>query len=268
MGGIGRRHGRQRLRHRPWRALRERRGRGIYLLPALLTTGNLFCGFFAMILTTQQRYTEAAVAIFVAMVMDMLDGRVARLMKATSQFGVEFDSLADVVSFGVAPAFLLYAFALSALGRAAWLGAFLFVICGALRLARFNVLTGTTDGRWFVGLPIPAAAAVVASAVILLQNEELTRPVRTAVAVGTYGVALLMVSTFRYWSFKEVDFARRRPVQTLLVLVLTAMLVATKHDVFLFLGFAGYAISGPVVWVLRGRPAPPVPAEAPGKEQP
>jgi len=265
-----RRHGRQRLRHRSWRALRERRRRGIFLLPALLTTGNLFCGFFAMVLTTRQRYTEAALALFVAMVMDMLDGRVARLMKATSQFGVEFDSLADVVSFGVAPAFMLYAFALSTLGRAAWFGAFLFVICGALRLARFNVITGASDRRWFVGLPIPAAAAVVASAVILLQDEELTRPLRTALAVGTYCVALLMVSTFRYWSFKEIDFARRRPVQTLLVLVLTAMLVATKHDVFLFLVFAGYALSGPVVWVLRGRQLAPAhaPAEAPGKEQP
>ena len=262
--------GRQRLRHRSWGALRERRGRGIFLLPALLTTANLFCGFFAMVLTAQQHYTEAALAIFVAMVMDVLDGRVARLMKATSQFGLEFDSLADVVSFGVAPAFMLYAFALSTLGRAAWLGGFLFVICGALRLARFNVITGTSDRRWFVGLPIPAAAAVAASAVILLQGEELTRPLRTAIAVGTYLVALLMVSTFRYWSFKEVDFARRRPVQTLLVLVLVAMLVATKHDVFLFLGFAGFALSGPVAWALTGRhPVPaPAPAEAPGKEQP
>ena len=265
-----RRHGRQRLRQRSWRALRERRGRGIFLLPALLTTANLFCGFFAMVLTTQQRYTEAALAILVAMVMDMLDGRVARLMKATSQFGVEFDSLADVVSFGVAPAFMLYAFALSTLGRAAWFGAFLFIVCGALRLARFNIITGTTDRRWFVGLPIPAAAAVAASAVILLQGEELTPPLRMAIAIGTYLVALLMVSTFRYWSFKEVDFARRRPVQTLLVLVLVAMLVATKHDVFLFLVFAAFALSGPVVWVLSGRhPAPaPAPAEAPGKEQP
>ena len=139
-------------RRRRWHELREKRGRGIILLPSLLTTGNLFCGFFALLLTVEGRFTEAALAIFVAMVMDLLDGRVARLMKATSQFGVEFDSLADVVSFCVAPAFLIYSFALKDLGRPAWFGAFLFVICGALRLARFNVQTGTVDRRFFIGL--------------------------------------------------------------------------------------------------------------------
>src|SRR6185503_18918568 len=132
---------------------------GIFLFPSLLTTGNLFCGFFAMLLAVDGRYTEAAMAIFVAMVMDMLDGRVARLMKATSQFGVEYDSLADVISFCVAPAFLLYLFAFRELGRPPWFAAFLFVICGALRLARFNVHTGNSDKRYFVGLPTPAAAA-------------------------------------------------------------------------------------------------------------
>src|SRR5256712_5848099 len=164
-----RRHG-EGLRRRRWHDLRERRPRGIFLLPSLLTTGNLFCGFFALLLTVENRYTEAALAIFVAMIMDILDGRVARLMKATSQFGLEFDSLADVVSFCVAPAFLIYSFALSALGRPAWFGAFLFVICGALRLARFNVHTGTVDRRFFVGLPTPAAAGLVVSAVVLPQG--------------------------------------------------------------------------------------------------
>jgi CDP-diacylglycerol--serine O-phosphatidyltransferase len=240
----------------------------MYLLPSLLTTGNLFCGFFAMLLTVQGRYTEASLAIFVAMIMDALDGRVARLMKATSQFGVEYDSLADVVSFGVAPAFLLYAFALSELGRPAWFAAFLFVICGALRLARFNVFTGATDKRFFVGLPIPAAAAVVCGAVIFLHGEELTRWLRGAVAVMTYLVALLMVSTFRYWSFKEVDWARRRPVQTLLIVVLAMMIVATKHEVFLFLVFAGYALSGPLRRVIVGRTPAVGGSEASGREHP
>jgi CDP-diacylglycerol--serine O-phosphatidyltransferase len=243
----------KRLRRRPWQELRERRRKGIFLLPSLLTTGNLFCGFFAMLLSVDGRYTEAALAIFVAMIMDALDGRVARLMKATSQFGVEYDSLADAISFGVAPAFLLYTFALRDLGRPAWFAAFLFVICGALRLARFNVFTGVTDKRFFVGLPIPAAAAVVCGLVIFLQGDELTRWVRGAIAVMTYLVGLLMVSTFRYWSFKEVDFARRRPVQTLLVVVLAAMIVATKHEVFLFLVFAGYALSGPLWRLIAGR---------------
>ena len=129
-------------------------GAGSSCCPLCLTIANLFCGFYALLLAVDHRYTEAALAVFVAMIMDMLDGRVARLMKATSQFGVEFDSLADVVSFGVAPAFILYCFALFALPRAAWFGAALFVICGALRLARFNVQTGTVDKRFFVGLPI------------------------------------------------------------------------------------------------------------------
>jgi CDP-diacylglycerol--serine O-phosphatidyltransferase len=262
---IRRPHG-KRVRRRPWQELRERRGQGIFLLPSLLTTGNLFCGFFALVLTVDYRYTEAAVAIFVAMIMDMLDGRVARLMKATSQFGVEFDSLADVVSFCVAPAFLLHSFALRDLGRAAWFGAFLFVICGALRLARFNVHTGTTDKRYFVGLPTPAAAGVAASTVIFLQGDELNRVALGAIAVATYLVALLMVSTFRYWSFKEIDIARRRPAQTLLVVVLAAMLIMTKHDVFLFVVFVGYALSGPVRRMVVGRTAAPAPAEIPGKE--
>src|SRR5882724_6007228 len=189
-------------RGRRWQELREQRRRGIFLLPSLLTTGNLFCGFLALILTTQGRYTEAAVAVFVAMVLDLLDGKVARLTKTTSQFGVEFDSLADVVSFCVAPAFMLYTLALAPLGRAAWLGAFLFVICGALRLARFNVYTGIVDRRYFVGLPTPAAAGMVVAVVLLLEGEPLERWQASAIAVGTYIVALLMVSTFRYWSFK------------------------------------------------------------------
>lgn len=262
-----RRHGKG-PRRRRWQELRERPRRGIFLLPSLLTTGNLFCGFFALLLTADARYPEAALAIFVAMIMDALDGRVARLMKATSQFGVEFDSLADVVSFCVAPAFLLHAFALWALGRPAWFGAFLFVICGALRLARFNVHTGSVDRRFFVGLPTPAGAGVAASAVVLLQDVDLTRWILLAVAVGTYVVALLMVSTFRYWSFKEVDFARRHPIQVLLVVVLAGMIVATKHELFLFAIFGGYAISGPLRRFAVGRAPATSPAEPAHKELP
>jgi len=265
---IPRRHGAKRPRRRPWHELREQRRSTIFLLPSLLTTGNLFCGFFAMLLTMDGRHAEAALAIFVAMIMDMLDGRVARLMKATSQFGVEYDSLADVVSFGVAPAFLLYSFALRDLGRPAWFAAFLFVICGALRLARFNVITGATDKRYFIGLPIPAGAAVACSLVILLQGEELARWIRVAVAVVTYLVSLLMVSTFRYWSFKEFDWAKRPPVHTLLIVVLAGMIVATKHEVFLFLVFGGYAVSGPIRRLIVGHAPTATPAEAPTRDHP
>jgi CDP-diacylglycerol--serine O-phosphatidyltransferase len=263
---IPRRHGPKRARRRPWSELRERRGRTVFLLPSLLTTGNLFCGFFAMLLTVDERYAEATLAIFVAMIMDMLDGRVARLMRATSQFGVEYDSIADVVSFGVAPAFLLYSFALRDLGRPAWFAAFLFVICGALRLARFNVITGNTDKRYFVGLPIPAAAAVACSLVILLQGQELAGWMHVAVAVITYLVSLLMVSTFRYWSFKNFDWVRRPPVQTLLIVVLAGMIVATKHEILLFLAFGGYAASGPVWWLIAGRAPATALGEAPAKD--
>ncbi len=238
------------------------RRRSIFLLPSLLTTGNLFCGFFALLLTAEQRYPEAALAIFVAMAMDMLDGRVARLMRVTSQFGVEYDSLADVISFCVAPAFLVYSFALGDLGRPAWFAAFLFVICGALRLARFNVQTGSTDRRFFIGLATPAAAGVLASAVLLAHDGAAPpRWVQAVMAIGTYALALLMVSTFRYWSFKELDFARRRPIQTLLVVVLAVMIVATNHEVFLFALFAGYAVSGPVRRLIVGRTSP-APVEA------
>jgi CDP-diacylglycerol--serine O-phosphatidyltransferase len=257
-----RRHGKG-ARRRRWERLRERRGQGIFLLPSLLTTANLFCGFFSLLLTVEGRYTEAVLAIYVAMVMDLLDGRVARLMKATSQFGVEFDSLADVVSFCVAPAFLVHAFALSQLGRPAWFAGFLFAVCGALRLARFNVQTGTTDRRFFVGLSTPAAAGAVISTVMLLSDTELERWHRVAIATGTYCVALLMVSTFRYVSFKESDLARRHPAPALLLVVLGVIIIAMNHEVFLFLIFSSYALSGPVRRFLVGRAPATAPEHAP-----
>jgi len=240
-------------RRRKWQELRAQPRRGIFLLPSLLTTGNLFCGFLALVLASQSRFTEAAVSLFVAMVLDMLDGKVARLTKTTSQFGVEFDSLADVVSFGVAPAFMLYAFALAPLGRAAWLGAFLFAICGALRLARFNVYSGVTDRRYFVGLPIPGAAGIVASVVLLLGDDEIPRWLGAAIAAGTYAVSILMVTTFRYYSFKEIDFARRRPASVLVLVVLGVLIVATHPQWFLFLLFSAYVLSGPTrpLWARR-----------------
>jgi CDP-diacylglycerol--serine O-phosphatidyltransferase len=246
--GEGSRGARRRLQQ-----LREHRRRGIFLLPSLLTTGNLICGFLALVLTAQERYVEAAVAVFVAMVMDILDGKVARLTNTTTQFGVEFDSLADMVSFCVAPAFMVYAMFLARLGRAAWLAAFLFVICGALRLARFNVYSGVTDRRFFVGLPTPAAAGIVAATVLLLAGDEIERWQAVLVAVGTYLVALLMVSTFRYLSFKQVDFARRRPVGVLLLVVLAVLIVATHPQWFLFLLFTAYVVSGPArpLWARR-----------------
>src|SRR5437867_2951464 len=254
-------------RRRRWQELREHPRRGIFLLPSLLTTGNLFCGFLALILTAEARFVEASVAIFVAMVMDVLDGKVARLTKTTTQFGVEFDSLADVVSFCVAPAFMLYTLAFARVGRAAGLGTFAFEVCGALRLARFNVQTGTVDRRFFIGLSTPAAAGVVAATSLLLGDAPPARWTQISLAAAAGVLALLMVSTFRYWSFKEVDFVRRRPLQTLLVVVLAVMIVATKHDLFLFVLFTGYALSGPVRRLVVGRPLA-VPTELASKESP
>ena len=160
--------------------------------------------------------------------------------------------------FLIPPAFLLYAWALSQLGRAAWLAAFLFVICGAIRLARFNVYAGLLDRRFFVGLPTPAAAGLAASTVLLLADEDIARWGLLAISAATYVVAVLMVSTFRYWSFKEVDFARRHRVGILLLVVLAVLIVATYHQVFLFALFGLYALSGPArrLWVRKPESAP------------
>ncbi len=246
-------------RPRRWPGLRERRRQTIFLLPGLLTTGNLLCGFYAIVLTLDGYHVWAALALFVAMVMDMLDGKVARLTRTTTQFGVEFDSLADVVSFGVAPALLLYAWALAPLGRVGAGAAFLYVICGALRLARFNVLTGITDRRYFIGLPIPGAAGTVASMVLFFGPVAFGRAELFALACATYLLAFLMVSNLRYYSFKELDFAKRHPVGVLLIVVLAVLIVAAHPQLFLFLAFGVYALSGPARrLVLRRRePAPP-----------
>lgn len=243
-------------RGKRWQTLRENRRHGIYLLPSLLTVGNIFSGFLSMVLTFDGRYTEAALAIFVAMVMDILDGKVARLTKTTTLFGKEFDSLADVVSFGVAPGLLLYSYAFKDLGRIGWLAAFLFVICGALRLARFNVMTLSQDRRYFIGLPIPGAAGGVASWVLLLGEREFTRWELMVVALATYLLAFLMVSSVRYYSFKELDFARERPFGVVLLVVLAVLIIASHPALFAFLLFSTYALSGLARWLFFRRKEP------------
>ena len=176
-------------------------------------------------LTFDGRHQWAALALFIGMVLDMLDGKVARLTRTTTQFGVEFDSLADVVSFGVAPALLLYSWALQPLGRVGAGAAFLYVICGALRLARFNVLSGVTDRRYFIGLPIPGAAGVVASAILFFDEPDFGRAGLFALACATYVVAFLMISNIRYYSFKDLNFAKRHPFGVLLVAAVGILIV-------------------------------------------
>jgi CDP-diacylglycerol--serine O-phosphatidyltransferase len=253
-------------RRRRWTGLHERRRQTVFLLPGLLTTGNLLGGFYAIILTLDAQYQWAAVALFGAMVMDILDGKVARMTRTTTQFGVEYDSLADVVSFGVAPAVLLYQWALAQLGEispfAGRIGAgaaFLYVLCAALRLARFNVLTGVTDRRYFIGLPSPGGAGAVAAMVVFFGPVRFGRVELFALACATYLLAFLMISNIRYYSFKQLDFAKRHPVGVLLVAALGVLIVIAYRETFPFVAFGTYALSGPVrrLLIRKREPAPP-----------
>ncbi len=190
--------------------------KGVYILPNLFTTGNLFCGFWSIISVFQEHYFYGAVAILLAAIFDVLDGKVARLAGATSKFGIQYDSLADLVSFGIAPAVLAFSWALRPYGRFGWFAAFLFVACGALRLARFNVLAAVGDTKYFKGLPIPAAASMVSLVILLYLRLIETGWIKDIVILGMiYVLAFLMVSTIRYFSFKELNLARRKPFQHL-----------------------------------------------------
>ena len=223
--------------------------RGASILPSLFTTGNLFLGFWAVIKTMHGQYEEAAPLIAWAIVLDLLDGYIARLTGTTSEFGGELDSLADVISFGVAPAVLAYAWAFGTIERVGWLAAFLFVVCGALRLARFNVQRNVVDSRYFVGLPIPAAAAQVAAWVIFMPQPLASRT-EAAVAVAMMTVwAFLMVSTFRYRSFKKLDLRTRRSYITVLGIALLFLLVALEPRVVLLAMATTYWLSGPVLYL-------------------
>lgn len=230
--------------------------KGIYLLPNLLTTAGLFSGFFAIVESMQGNFEIAAIAIFVAMVFDGLDGRVARMTNTESDFGAEYDSMADIVSFGMAPALVAYNWALSDLGKIGWLAAFIFVAGGALRLARFNTNLATSDKRFFQGLAIPSAAAVVSGMVWVgskygitpLPTEE-PNIVNYVVALITVCSGLLMVSNFRYHSFKDVDWRGKVSFLVILIIVLAFVVVATEPSLVLFSIFFLYALSGPVFTV-------------------
>jgi CDP-diacylglycerol--serine O-phosphatidyltransferase len=232
----------------------KRRHRGIYLLPNLFTTGCLFAGFFAIVAAMGGRFEAAAVAIFVAMIMDGLDGRVARLTNTQSEFGAEYDSLADMVSFGLAPALVMYVWALSDLGKLGWLGAFIYTAGTALRLARFNTQVGRADKRYFQGLASPAAAAVVAGMVWVGQDYLIEgRNVSYLALVVTILIGLLMVSNVRYRSFKDLDLKGKVPFVAILVVVLVFVLVSIDPPQVLFAVFALYALSGPVLTLVTLR---------------
>ena len=239
--------------------------RGVAILPSLFTTANLFLGFWAIVRTIHGRFEEAAPLIGWAILLDLLDGQIARMTNTTSEFGGELDSLCDVVSFGVAPGLLAYLWAFPALERMGWLVAFLFVVCGALRLARFNVQRNVVDSRYFVGLPIPAAAAQVAVWVNFMP-APLTERAHAAVAIGVMAtLALLMVSTIRYRSFKKLDLKSRRSYVTVVGIALALLVVASHPSAVLLVAGTAYWLSGPAVHLiglLRRKPGPPEPVAA------
>lgn len=223
----------------------------IYVLPNLLTTGNLFCGFFAILASIRGEYLTAAMAIVAASVFDLLDGRLARLTRATSRFGAEYDSLCDVCSFGLAPAILLHEWALSPFNRVGALASFMFVACVALRLARFNVQAYVVERNYFQGLPSPMAAGIVASSVLAFSDLRINPVGNRLLLIMTFLLAFVMVSTFRYRSFKDLDLKERHPFKYLVVGVLLIVVIATRPEVHLFLMFLTYAVLGAVFGILK-----------------
>ncbi len=227
---------------RPNRRLR----RGIYVLPSLLTTGNLFAGYYSIVSALHGEFRGAAIALGIAFVLDGLDGRIARLTNTQSEFGKVYDSLADVLAFGAAPAVLLLSWGLWDLGRVGWLTSFLFLVCAAIRLARFGVNDGKTDLRFFVGLPTPAAACTVAALAFYHPHALESLTLSRALLAGVVLVALLMVSKIRYRSFKDFDLRRRQPYSAIVILAVVIYLIALDPERVLLMIAAGYVASGPI----------------------
>lgn len=229
------------------------RRRGIYLLPNLLTLGALFAGFYAIIAGMNGDFNKAGWAILIAAVLDGLDGRVARMTNTQSAFGAQFDSLSDMVSFGVAPALIMFSWALSSLGEAGWAASFIYMSCAALRLARFNVQLGTVDKRFFVGLQSPIAAGLVTFVawVGFKYQVEITPFIAFCAAVLTAFTGILMISNYRYYSFKEIHFRGTVPyVVFLMAVVLLVVIAQNPHEVLLGMCLI-YAMTGPFIWIYR-----------------
>lgn len=234
------------------------RYQGIYLLPNLFTTAALFAGFYAIIAAMRGDFENAAVAIFFAMVLDGLDGRIARLTNTSSKFGAEYDSLADMVSFGVAPALVMFSWGLGGLGKFGWSAAFIYVACAALRLARFNTQIETADKNYFTGLASPAAAAIIASTVWVcndlgLVGSELPQELAVIIALLTATVGFFMIANFPYYSFKSIDFRGRVPFVVMIAVVLIFGLIMLDPPSVLLAAFLVYALSGPVTQAVKWR---------------
>ena len=228
--------------------------KGIHILPSLFTTGNVFCGFYSFIAALNDRYYLAAWAIVLAIIFDVLDGRIARMTKTTSAFGMQYDSLADVISFGMAPAFLCYAWVLKPFGRVGWMAAFLFLLCGALRLARFNTTKPDIRGQYFIGLPTPAAAAVIASIIIAFEDLFGSRVHPGFMVAIVYSLAFLMVSNIKYPAFKKFEFRKRVSFTRFLLVVLVLYILATIPKIALFIMSFSYIMIGPIKTLIPRRP--------------
>jgi CDP-diacylglycerol---serine O-phosphatidyltransferase len=224
---------------------------GIYLLPNLLTTASLFAAFYSIVSSMKGQYEAAAIAMFIGMIADGLDGRIARLTNTQTEFGAQYDSLSDMVTFGVAPSLLLFNFTLSQLGKFGWLVAFVYTAAVALRLARFNTQLETADKRYFQGLPCPPAAAVMASFVWLCyQHEWQNILISIITSILALSASILMVSNLRYYSFKEVDFKGKVPFLYVLVFIILIVVIFLNPPIVLFVGFSLFALSGPVCTLL------------------
>jgi len=238
------------------------RKRGIYLLPNLFTTAALFAGFYAIVQAMNNRFEYSAVAIFVAMIMDGLDGRVARLTHTQSEFGAEYDSLSDMVSFGVAPSLVMYEWALKGLGKWGWFAAFIYCAGTALRLARFNTNIDIVDKRFFQGLPSPAAAALAAGFVwVMLDNGFTGEQMRWVACALTVFAGLTMVSNVHFYSFKDINMRKSVPFIVVFMFALFFIFVSVNPPAILFLLFLGYCLSGYVMlvrsWYNNRKPSPP-----------
>jgi len=234
------------------------RRQGIYLLPNLITTAALFAGFYAIIAAMRGDFENAAAAIFFAMVLDGLDGRIARMTNTSSKFGAEYDSLADMVSFGVAPALVTFSWALGGLGKFGWSAAFIYVACAALRLARFNTKIDSADKNYFTGLASPAAASILASTVWVCHDlgwigNDLPHEVAVLVGILTATVGFLMIANFPYYSFKGIDLRRRVPFVVMIAVVLIFGLITLDPPSVLLVGSLIYALSGPVMQEVKRR---------------
>lgn len=229
------------------------RHKGVYLLPNLFTTAALFAGFYAIVSGMKGNFEAAGLAIIVAQLLDGFDGRVARMTNTTSAFGVQYDSLSDMVSFGLAPSLVMFSWGLEPLGKFGWAAAFLFAACAALRLARFNTQVGTVDKRYFVGLASPPAAALLATTVWLWHDVVPPYEVSVLAAIATVSIGLLMVSNLRYTSFKGLNLRGRVPFVVMLAALLIFIVVTIKPPLVLLLMACLYCLSGPVMWLLNRR---------------